>query len=302
VNEVSEYEGKPSGSVSAYEIDPGSGQLKLLNRVSSRGSGPCHVAVDKTGKWVFVANYNSGSVAAFPVHEDGSLGEASAFFQDSGTGANPERQSGPHAHEVMLSPDNRFALVADLGLDEVFSYRLDSAKGGLTPNNPPFVRLTPGSGPRHIAFRPDAKFVYSLNELRSTVTAFRYDASRSELKEIQAISTLPQSFAGTSTAAEIVVHPNGKFVYASNRGDDSIAIFRIDSGRGTLTFVDRQSTQGRTPRNIAIDPSGSLLLAANQESGNIVIFGIDPQTGRLTPTGNALEVPFPVCIIFTRAQ
>jgi 6-phosphogluconolactonase len=296
VNEVSE------GSVSAYAIDPASGQLKLLNRVSSRGSGPCHVAVDKTGKWLFVANYNSGSVAAFPVREDGSLGEASAFFQDSGSGANPERQAGPHAHEVMLSPDSHFALVADLGLDEVFSYRLDSAKGGLSPNNPPLVKLAPGSGPRHMAFRPDAKFVYSLNELRSTLTAFRYDASRSVLKEIQTVSALPNGFTATSTAAEIVIHPNGKFVYASNRGDDSIAIFRIDAGRGTLTFVDRQSTQGKTPRNIAIDPSGSLLLAANQDSGNIVIFRIDHQTGRLTPTGDALDTPFPVCIVFTKAK
>jgi 6-phosphogluconolactonase len=273
-----------------------------LNRVSSRGSGPCHVAVDKTGKWVFVANYNSGSLAAFPVHDDGSLGEASAFFQDSGSGANPERQAGPHAHEVMLSPDNHFALVADLGLDEVFSYRLDSAKGGLTPNSPPLVKLAPGSGPRHIAFRPDAKFFYSLNELRSTVTAFRYDASRSVLKEFQTISTLPNGFTGMSTAAEIVIHPNGKFLYTSNRGDDSIAIFRIDSGHGTLAFVDRQSTQGKTPRNIAITAPGSRLLAANQESGNIVIFRIDPQTGRLTPTGDALDTPFPVSIVFTRAR
>ena len=162
-NEISMYEGQAAGSVSAFAIDPATHGLKLLNRVSSRGTGPCHVAVDKTGKWLFVANYNSGSVAAFPIHEDGSLGEASAFFQHAGSSVNKERQTGPHAHVVALSPDNRFVLVADLGLDRVFSYRVDSAKGGLAPNDPPFVKIEPGSGPRHVAFRPDAKFVYSIN-------------------------------------------------------------------------------------------------------------------------------------------
>jgi 6-phosphogluconolactonase len=299
VNEVSQYQGKPAGSVSAYSIDPAGGQLKLLNRVSSRGPGPCHVALDRTGKWLFVANYVGGSVAAFPVHEDGSLGEASAFFQHSGSSVNPERQGGPHAHEVMVSPDNHFVLVPDLGLDEVLAYRMDPAKGGLSPKHPTFVKLAPGSGPRHVAFLPDGNVVYSLNELLSTVTAFRYDASRAAMKELQTVSTLPKGFAGTSSAAEIVIHPNARFVYTSNRGDDSIAIFRIDPGRGTLTLVDRVSTEGRTPRNVAIDPSGSLLLAANQDSGSIVIFRIDPQTGRLTPTGDTLDTPSPVCIVFT---
>ena len=199
---------------------------------------------------------------------------------------------------VTLSPDNRFALVADLGLDRVFSYRIDPAKGGLTPNDPPFVTLAAGSGPRHVAFRPDAKFVYSLNELLSTVTTFRYDASRGSLKELQTLSTLPKDWSGSNSTAEIVVHPNARFVYASNRGDDSIVIFRIDSSRGTLTFVDRTPTQGKTPRNFAIDPSGTFLLAANQDSGSIVTFRIDPQTGRLTSTGDMLEVPSPVCILF----
>lgn len=301
-NEISMYQGQPAGSVSAFAIDPATHALKLLNRVSSRGSGPCHVAVDKTGKWLFVANYNSGSVAAFPIHEDGSLGEASAFFQHAGSSVNKERQSGPHAHVVALSPDNRFVLVADLGLDRIFSYRIDPSKGGLTPNNPPFVKIDPGSGPRHIAFRPDAKFVYSLSEMLSTVTTFRYDASRGSLKELQTLSTLPKGFSGTSTTAEIVVHPNGRFVYTSNRGDDSIAIFRIDPSHGTLTFVDRTPTQGKTPRNFAIDPSGTFLLAANQDSGSIVTFRIDPGTGRLTPTGDTLEVPSPVCILFAEPQ
>ena len=302
VNEISKYDGQAAGSVSAFAIDPATHALKLLNRVSSRGPGPCHVAVDKTGKWLFTANYDGGSVASFPVHEDGSLGEASAFFQHAGSSANKERQSGPHAHVVTLSPDNRFALVADLGLDRVLSYRIDPAKGGLAPNDPPFVTLAAGSGPRHVAFRPDAKFVYSLNELLSTVTTFRYDASRGSLKESQTLSTLPKTWSGSNSTAEIVVHPNARFLYVSNRGDDSIVTFRIDSGRGTLTWVDRTPTQGKTPRNFAIDPSGTFLLAANQDSGNIVTFRIDPKTGRLTPTGDMLEVPSPVCILFAEPQ
>jgi 6-phosphogluconolactonase len=192
--------------------------------------------------------------------------------------------------------------VADLGLDRVFTYRVDSGKGGLVPNDPPFVPLAPGSGPRHLAFRPDAKFVYSLNEMLSTVTAFRYDPSRGSLKELQTISTLPSGWSGSNSTAEIVAHPNARFLYTSNRGDDSIAVFRIDPSRGTLTFVARTPTQGKTPRNFAIDPSGTFLLAANQDSGSIVTFRIDPGTGRLTPTGDMLEVPSPVSILFAEPQ
>jgi 6-phosphogluconolactonase len=203
---------------------------------------------------------------------------------------------------VALSPDNRFGLVADLGLDRVFTYQIDSAQGGLTRNDPSFVMLAPGSGPRHLAFRPDGKFVYSVNELLSTVTAFQYDASRGYLKELQTLSTLPKGWSGDNSTAEIVVHPNRRFLYASNRGDDSIAIFRINPSHGTLTFVDRTPTQGKTPRNFAIDPSGTFLLAANQESGSVVTFRIGSQTGRLTSTGNVLEVPSPVCILLAEPQ
>jgi 6-phosphogluconolactonase len=301
-NEISMYEGQATGSISAFAIDPATQALKPLNRVSSRGSGPCHVTVDKTGKWLFAANYNSGSVAAFPIHDDGTLGESSAFYQHTGSSVNKQRQSGPHAHVVALSPDNRFVLVADLGLDRVFAYRVDPTKGGLAPNDPPFSTLAPGSGPRHLAFRPDEKFVYSLNEMLSTVTSFRFDGARGSLKELQTLSTLPKGWSGTSTTAEIVVHPNARFLYTSNRGDDSIASFRIDQSRGTLTFVDRTSTLGKTPRNFAIDPSGTFLLAANQDSGNIVVFRIDPGTGRLTSTGEVLNVPSPVCILFAGRQ
>jgi 6-phosphogluconolactonase len=302
VNEISTYDGQAAGSVSAFAIDPATHALKLLNRVSSRGAGPCYVAVDNMGKWLFAANYGGGSVAAFPIHDDGSLGEASAFFQHTGSSVNERRQSDPHAHMVALSPDNRFALVADLGLDRVFTYRVDSAKGGLAPSDPPYVMLAAGSGPRHLAFRPGAKFVYSLNELLSTVTAFRYDVSRGSLKEMQTLSTLPNGWSGSNSTAEIVIHPNTRFLYTSNRGDDSIVIFRIDPSRGTLTFVDRTPTQGKTPRNFAIDPSGTFLLAANQDSGSIVTFRIDTGTGRLTPTGEMLQVPSPVCILFAEPQ
>jgi 6-phosphogluconolactonase len=299
-NEVSRYQGQSAGSISAFSVDAASGQLKLLNQVSSRGPGPCHVAIDKTGKWLFAANYNGGSVAAFPVHDDGTLGEASAFVQHSGSSVNPERQGGPHAHVATLSPDNRFILVADLGSDQVFVYRLDPTKGGLAPNDPPFAKVAPGSGPRHVTFRPDGKFTYVINEMMSTVTTFRYDAGRGSLQELQTLSTLPQGFTGNNSTAEIAVHPNGKFLYASNRGHDSIAIFQIDRANGTLTAAGQVSTQGKTPRSFAIDPTGAYLLAANQDSASVVVFRIDQKTGGLMPIGTVLEIPAPVCITFAR--
>lgn len=302
VNEISNYEGQTAGSVSAYSINQATGALTLLNRVSSRGAGPCHLDIDKTGKWLFVANYGGGSVAAFPVRTDGTLGDASAFFQHAGSSVHPQRQTGPHAHMAALSPDNRILLVPDLGLDQVLAYRLDAAKGGLTPSDPPFVKTAAGGGPRHLAFRPDGKFVYVLNEMQSTVTAFSYNASLGEMKELQTLSTLPEGHTARNSTAEIVVHPKAKVVYVSNRGHDSIAIFKIDSKKGTLTAADRVPTQGKTPRNFAIDPSGAYLLAANQETGNVVVFRIDPKTGGLTPTGSVLEIPFPVSLVFAQAR
>jgi 6-phosphogluconolactonase len=299
VNEVSRYEGKDAGSVSAFSIDRATGALTLLNRVSSRGGSPCHLELDRSGKWLFVANYGGGSIAAFPVQADGKLGEASAFFQHTGASVNKARQSGPHAHETVVSPDNEFVLAADLGLDKVFSYRLDPAKGGLAPE-PQAATIAPGSGPRHVAFRPDGKFAYVLTEMRSTVVAFRYDAGRGTLAELQTISTLPDGFKGDSSGAELVSHPSGKFLYASNRGDDSIAIFRIDAAKGTLTAAGRVSTQGKTPRGFGIDPSGHFLVAGNQNSDTVVIFRIDQQTGGLTPTGTTLEVGSPVNVVFSK--
>lgn len=300
-NETNEYQGEKAGSVSAYAIDRASGQLKPLNVVSARGTGPCHLVVDHTGKCVLAANYNSGSVAAFPVHEDGSLGAVSSFEQHSGSSANPQRQSGPHSHSVVLSPDNRFFLSADLGLDEIFTYRLDPAKAVFTPAVPPFVKVAPGSGPRHIAFHPNGKFVYVVNEMASKVMAFSYDAATGGLSQFQTIAMLPEAFSGVSTAAEIEVHPSGKFLYASNRGHDSIAVYSIDSA-GKLALVDIVPSGGKTPRNFAIDPSGAWLLAAHQDGGGITLFRIDTKTGKLARTGDALDVPLPVCLVFLKGH
>ena len=297
VNEVNNYEDQKTGSISAFSVDASTGRLSLLNKVSSRGAGPCHLTVDKTGKCVLAANYSGGSVAAFPVKPDGSIGEASAFMQHKGSSAN-QRQQGPHAHEAVLSPDNRYVLVPDLGIDQVLGYRLEAAKAAMTLNDLGSAKVMPASGPRHLAFSPNGRFVYVLNELASTVIAFGWDSKAGRLNELQTVSTLSKDFRGTNYSAEIEAHPNGRFLYASNRGHDSIALFSIDGRTGMLTPVEQVSTQGKTPRNFAIDPTGAYLLAANQDSNNIVLFRIDQQTGRLSPTGSTLEVPSPVCILF----
>ncbi|MCU1263637.1 MAG: hypothetical protein JWO80_6522 [Bryobacterales bacterium] len=300
VNEIGNYEGKNAGSVSAFSLDSSTGSLIFLNKVTTRGSIFCHLVVDKTGKCLVVANYGSGSVAAFPIKPDGSLGEASAFVQHGGSGVNA-RQKGPHAHMVQLSEDNRFILVPDLGADQVITYRLNPAKGTLTAEPNP-TRGAPGLGPRHLAFDPQGKFDYLINEMGSAVTAFRYKSSGGSLTPLQTISTLPKEFTGTNNSAEIEVHPNGKFVYVSNRGDDSIAMFSADAKTGTLTLTGRVPTGGKTPRNFAIDPTGGYLLAANQDSGSIITFRIDKNTGELTPTGEQVSIPQPVCILLMRQR
>ena len=282
------------GTVSAFAVD--GGKLKLINIVSSRGGGPCHVAVDRTGHWLFVANYGSGSVAAFPIQANGGLGEASSFFQHTLTSVEP-RQKGPHAHMVVLSPDNRFLLVADLGGDRVFVYRFDERSGKLTLNDPPGGILPPGSGPRHIAFSRDGKLLYVLSELKDTVTTFRWDASKGALASTDTLSALPAGYNGPKSGAEIAVHPTGKFLYSSNRGHDSIAMYAI-AADGKLTAQGHQPTRGKTPRNFAIDPTGKFLLAANQDSSNIAVFRIDEKTGKLTPVGDPVAVPSPVAILF----
>jgi 6-phosphogluconolactonase len=293
VGEIANFGGKKEGAASSFTIEPKSGKLTLINQESSKGGGPCHVSIDKTGKNALVANYGGGSVACIPIGDDGKLAPASAFIQHTGTGPDKSRQQGPHAHSINLDPANRFAVAADLGLDKVFIYRFDPAKGSLTPNDPAFGATPPGAGPRHFSFHPSGQYGYVCDEMTSAVTAFSYD--KGVLKEIQTISTLPEPVKGNSTA-EIQVHPSGKFVYCSNRGHNSIAMFSIDPDTGKLTRIGNESTQGKTPRNFGIDPSGTFLLAANQDSGNVVVFKIDPATGKLKATGSSLEVPNPVCV------
>jgi 6-phosphogluconolactonase len=301
VNEISTFNGGTGGAVSAFSIAAKTGALKFLNQVPTRGAGPCHVSLDRNGAYLLVANYDGGSIASFPVHDDGSLGTASGFVQHSGSGPNKERQEGPHAHWIGTSPDNRFALAVDLGLDQVIVYGFDSSKGTFAPLLSGFAKVKPGAGPRHLAFHPNGKFAYVLSEMDSSVTVFSYQAKNGAFSSLETISALPKDYVGPKEAAEIAVEPSGKFLYASNRGHDSIAIFGINPAKGTLKSLGQVLTGGKTPRHFAIDPTGMYLLAENQESNNIVVFHIDAATGNLTPTGQTIEVPSPVCITFVAA-
>jgi 6-phosphogluconolactonase len=300
INRLGKSAGKPSGAVTAFAIDPSSGKLTLLNQQSSGGEGPCHLVVDPTGRCVVVANYSSGSAACLPIEPDGRLGKLSCLVEHSGSSVNPKRQQGPHAHGVTLDAANRFAFVADLGLDKIMVYRFDAAGGKLTANDPAYVSAPAGAGPRHFVFHPIGRYAYAVNELDSTMTAFSYDARRGVLRVLETLSTLPAGFRGDNTCAEIQAHPSGKFVYGSNRGHDSIAIFAIDARTGKLRPVGHELTRGKTPRNFAIDPSGRYLLAANEQSGDIVVFRIDAGTGKLCVTGSTQKVPAPMCITMLR--
>ena len=287
-----------TGAVTAFALAGKTGQLQVLNRQFSGGGGPCHVAVDATGKCLLVANYGSGSLAALPIRAAGSLGEPTATIQHTGSSANPQRQAGPHAHFIRPSPDNRFTLDCDLGLDRIFINRLDAPVAKLTANEPPFATVAPGSGPRHLTFSRDGKFVYVVNEMAGTIAVFSYAATNAAMTAVQTISTVPKDFSGANTAAEIALHPNGKFLYASNRGHDSLAVFAIDLPTGQLTWLEQAATLGKTPRNFAIDPTGRFLLVANQGSDTVVVFRLDPQTGHLTATGQTAAVGAPVCVLF----
>ena len=301
-NEVADYGGAKSGAVSSFRIDHKTGKLTFLNQVSSRGAGPCFISTDKNGKFVLVANYDGGSIADFPVLEDGSLGPASAFVQHTGHGANPRRQQSPHAHCIRVDRNERYAVAADLGLDQILVYHFDSKTGSLTPNRPPFSEVKPGSGPRHFTFDPSGKFLYLVNEMASTIDAFSYDGAHGALQPLQTISTLPKSFHGTSYAAEIAVHPSGRFLYASNRGHDSIAVFAIASATHTLKSVGYVSTGGKFPRNFGISPDRAYMFVANQNSNDVTIFRINPKTGMLKATGRSLSVASPVCVKFVVAE
>lgn len=284
------------GAIHAFEIDPATGALGSLNHQSCMGAGPCHVSVDATGRVVLAANYSSGGVAALPIRDDGSLGEATSAIQHEGSSVHPGRQQGPHAHSITIDPGNRFAVSADLGIDKVLVYRLDAEKQTITPNDPPWVDVQAGAGPRHFAFHPIRKHAYLINELDNTAVAYAYDEDRGVLETVQVISTLPGDFTDTSYCADIHVSPDGRFVYGSNRGHDSIVIFEVDPDTGRLSVVDYESTRGEFPRNFALDPTGRFLFAANQNTDNIVTYRIDAQSGRLTATGQQVETPQPVCI------
>ena len=297
VGEIGNFEGQKTGGVSAFAIDSASGKLTLLNQQSSQGAGPCHIVVDRAGTSVLVANYGGGSVASLPLAADGRLQPAASAIQHEGRSVNPRRQEQPHAHSINLDPLNRFAFAADLGLDKILIYRFDSATSRLTPHSAAGV-VAAGSGPRHFAFHPSGRFAYVINELANTVTAFSYDAQHGVLKEIQTISTLPADFKEPSYTAEVVVHPSGKFLYGSNRGHDSLAIFSIDGHSGKLKLVGHEPTGGKTPRNFAAEPTGKYVLTANQASDSVFVFEVDMHTGKLQRVGEGLKVPTPVCLRF----
>lgn len=297
VGEVGNFDAKGGGAVAAFASDPETGALTLLNEQSSGGNGPCHLSLDPAGKNVFVANYGGGSIACLPVETDGRLRAATAFVQHTGSSVNKERQGEPHAHSINVDAAGRFVVAADLGLDKLLVYRLDAAKGTLAPNDPPAASVAAGAGPRHFAFHPNGRLAVAVNELNSTITAFRYDADRGALTEVHTLSTLPAGSQGTNYPAEVLFHPSGKFVYASNRGHDSLAIFAVDAANGHLRLVGHQPTQGKTPRGFGISPSGDFLIAANQETNTLVVFRVDQSTGRLTQTGAAVEVPRPVSVV-----
>ena len=291
-----------AGAVTAFSIDAVSGALTELNRVSARGDGTCYVTVDHTGRVALAANYGSGSLASFHIDQAGRLSEAVSYIQHTGTGADRERQGSPHAHSINLSPDNRFAISADLGTDELNVYRVDGSSGSLTPNDPPAIKMKPGDGPRHFTFHPNGKFAYAINELHSTVTALAWDKSRGALTSIESVSTLPADYKGESTTAEVQVHPSGKWLYGSNRGHDSIAVFRVDRKTGKLKLIQNAPTDGSQPRNFRIDPSGKWLMAANHRGNNMRLFRINSRTGELTAQGETINLNSPVCIKFLASR
>lgn len=290
------FGGKENEQVAAYQVTGRTGELKLLNRQSAEGTAACYLDVDKTGKTVLVANYSSGSVASLPVKADGSLGEHASFFQHKGSSVNKERQKEPHAHCIVVSPDNKYAFAADLGTDQVLCYKLDPATAKLTPNKTPVAKSPAGAGPRHLTFSPDGKRVYVINELLNSVTVFAYDAEAGTLTEKQTISTLPDDFKGTSYCADVKVTPDGRHVYGTNRGHDSIACYRVGE-EGKLTLIGIEQSRGKGPQNLAITPDGKWLLCANMPGNNIAVFEIDAKTGKLKPTGDPVEQTGPSCIM-----
>ena len=297
VNEVGEYAGKPGGGVSAFAIDRSTLNLRLLNEQATNGADPCHLTMDRRAKTLLVANYTGGSLTALPLRSDGTLGMATEVKQHEGSSIK-EQQKGPHAHCIILDTAERYALAADLGIDKVMIYRFDPMTAKLTPGKQPSAELQQGAGPRHLTLHPNGKYLYVINELDSTMTAFQYNGTNGTLTHIETVSTLPSDFSGVSYCADVHVSPSGKFLYGSNRGHNSIVVFEIDHRSGKLKALEHVSTEGNWPRNFVIDPSGQFLLVANQRSDSVVTFAINPRTGRLKPTGNVAEIPVPVCLKF----
>ena len=296
VNELGSFGGQPGGGITAFGRDTSSGALRQLASVPTNGADPCYASTDRTGRFLFVANYTGGSIAMYPVLAGGGIGAMAGFIQHHGHGPNADRQEGPHAHCVIPDPMNRFVLVADLGLDRIMAYRFDAQAGKLNTSTAGQGMLAPGAGPRHLAFHPGGRVLYVTNELNSTVTAFRYDPETGSLTELQTVPSISEPATVQNFPADIHIHPSGRFLYMSNRGHDSIAAFAIDSATAKLTPIETTSTEGDWPRNFAIDPSGDFLIVANQRSDSIHSFRIDGSTGRLRSTGHRVSLPSPVCI------
>ena len=294
VNEVSTFDGKKSGGVTAFALDVNGGKLNKINQQPSGDTGPCHLTVDATGKYVLVAHYGGGSTSVLPIKKDGSVGAVVSQIKHKGSSVH-SRQKAPHAHAVHVGPNNKFAFAPDLGIDKVLVFSFDEKTGAIAETKFDGAKLEPGSGPRHFGFHPDGKFAYVINEIKQTVTAFRYNAKRGRLRTLQTLSTVPHPVDGNSTA-EVLVHPTGQFLYGSNRGHNSIAMFRINEKNGKLTALGHESTRGSTPRNFGIDPTGQFLLAANQQSDNVAVFRINQETGKLKFTGNEIKLSKPVCV------
>ena len=294
VNEVSTFDGKKSGGVTAFALDVKGGKLNKINQQPSGDTGPCHLTVDATGKYVLVAHYGGGSTSVLPIKKDGSVGALVSQIKHKGSSVH-SRQKAPHAHSVHVGPNNKFAFAPDLGIDKVLVFSFDEKTGAIAETKFDGAKLEPGSGPRHFSFHPDGKFAYVINEIKQTVTTFRYNAKRGRLRTLQTLSSVPHPVEGNSTA-EVLVHPTGKFLYGSNRGHNSIAMFRINEKNGKLTALGHESTRGSTPRNFGIDPTGQFLLAANQQSDNVVVFRINQDTGKLKFTGNEIKLSKPVCV------
>lgn len=294
-NETGSYLGKPGGAAAAFAIGPDNG-LEFINRQATHGAAPCHVAVDRSGKWVFTANYTGGNITLFPIRADGALEAAADVLAHAGTGPDKVRQEGPHPHSIGVAPDNRFVVAADLGIDKLMVYRFDAQNGELTPNDPPHYAAAPGAGPRHMAFHPGGKYAFVINELDCRIQSLAFDARAGAFAAVDAVSALPSGFDGENTCADVRVSPDGRFVYGSNRGHDSIAGFSFDEATGRLGFMAHESALGKTPRSFALTADGAFLVAANQNSDNVVSYFRDRETGGLKPTGFSVAVPAPVCV------